>query len=373
MCGNATLGFQGRTPQARERHGGRARAAHVAIALCFPLALGACAERSKPPAGDVATQDPRATPAPAAAAWEVDTIAAGRRFRPAGFSDTLTAWGIERGRLARLSLGSDSIGRTAHEAWDASAAPGVVAWRNERGAWLWRRGAEPERIAGPEPRGEFEGPPDVLLDPEGGAALLSWRAEWSLHHELRTRTGAQHPLEVGVPGYMALAASLFLDSTAILFGGAATGPRGGEPEYRESGWRRDLFRYALQTGRLERVTDVPDGTFLHIAGRYRGYVLVAEHGPAGARGFWLYDPATWRRGPIPLPPGRAHGHGRVISVLAEPRAGDPPELLLVADDTLRLGTAADPDAPPAASADGRTLLARVTTPAGARLLRIRAP
>ena len=371
MCDRATIGFQGRTPEAMEGSGGRARAALGALPALAALLLG-CAPGHDASTGDIEADSLPASAIAATPAWHIDTLAAVSRLRPAGLSDLRTLWGIEGGRLARLHLDSGAT-TFQHPAWDVSVAADVVGWSNESGTWIWRSGSEPVRVAGAEPVGEFDGPPALLFAPDGHAAVLSWRAEWALHHELLGADGGRRTLDVRMPGYMAHEALLWLDSTRVLFSAIATGPVAGQPEYRESGWRGDLAVLDLQRGVFRRVTAVAVGNFLRSAGEHNGAVLVAEFQGSTVRGYWRYDPGSWERTPIALPAGRAFARGPLAIVLATVGTDRIEALLPAGDSLIRLGPVDEPGAEPAFSPDGTTAVIRIDGPDGARLIRIRSP
>jgi hypothetical protein len=198
--------------------------------------------------------------------------------------------------------------------------------------------------------------------------LLSWTAEWDLHHELRREDGRLVVLDTNLPGYMLDAPALWLDSTRVLFTVVATGPRGGEPEYRESGWRGDLALLELHRSRgspadsapdsFRRVTDVPDGQFLRPTGLLNGQVLCADG--------TLIDPRLWRVTAIDLPPGIAYGAGSTVVVAGDSvllgaarSGGRAPGATTSTFKWQRLGASEEPPEPPAISADGRLVAVRV--------------
>lgn len=294
-------------------------------------------------------------------------------FRPVAFQDSATLWGILRGRLARLELPAGRAEARPHSAWSLAAAPGVVSWRNETGTWGEREGDAPRRLAPTELMPGYEGPPDALWSPDGRRAVLTWSAEWDGHHELLGEDGERSTLATFEEGYMLDFPALWLDDRRVLFTMVAKAPRGGEPEYRESGWRGDLAVLDLANEEFRRVTDTPDSTWLRPTGLLGGRVLVREDGPRGLGRFWLYDPGDWTREPIDLPPARAAAAGDAVVTLEPADAGgDAWEVRLRAGGrTTELGRAADPDLLPAISRDGRSIALRVVRDGRPTLLLIR--
>jgi hypothetical protein len=220
---------------------------------------------------------------------------------------------------------------------------------------MLRDGGKAVRLAGLEadPETAFEGPPTVLWSPDGSRALLAWRGEWDARYRLLERDGSTRKLETAIPGYFGNDAVLWLDSARVLFHIVAMGPIGGEPAYREGGWRGALAVLDLHTGAYSLGASTPDSTALKVAGRYLNDVLVTEWGSQGVRGHWLYDPRTWQRRLASLPRGRAYSSpaGAVVIVLSGV-ADSVNAVLVTASDTLHLGRVSQ-DAQPAFSPSGR--------------------
>lgn len=313
-----------------------------------------------------------------AGTWEVRTLnAAPARFRPGGWSSETVLWGTLGGRVASVDVGTGEVRALRAEAWSVAAARGVVSWRNAEGTWVLRDGDEPVRVAAGEHPSGFEGPPGLVWSPDGERAVLVWGAEWDSRHQVLERDGTIRDLETVLSGYFLNDAALWLDSGRVLFRTVAMGPLGGEPEYRESGWRGDLAVLALGTGDYRLVTQVPDHTYLRVGGLVPGGVLVTAWTAAGARpgyadgGHDVFEPETWEGDPVPLPAGRAFGSAAgAIIVLMEPASGAEPAdvveaVLIAASDTVSLGLVAldaEPVFSPAGrraalrTADGRLLL-----------------
>jgi hypothetical protein len=343
----------------------------ISTAVLAAVALGGCspADTDAPPVEAASTVPSAALvsaePRGPAATWEVRTLnAAPARFRPGGWSSETMLWGTLGGRVASVDVGTGEVRALRAEAWSVAAARGVVSWRNAEGTWVLRDGAAPVRVAAGEHPSGFEGPPGLIWSLDGQRAVLVWGAEWDSRHQVLERDGTIRDLETVLPGYFLNDAVLWLDSGRVLFRTVAMGPVGGEPEYRESGWRGDLAVLALATGDYHLVTQVPDHTYLHVGGLVPGGVLVTTWTSAGARsgyaggGHDIYEPDTWGGDPVPLPAGRAFGSaaGAIIVVL-EPAAGVEPSdvveaMLIAAGDTVFLGMVAM-DAEPVFSPAGR--------------------
>jgi hypothetical protein len=298
-----------------------------------------------------------ATPATPAqtGTWHVRPLAAAPpRFRPGAWSEEDVLWGLVAGRLTRLDVRSGETRTMSETAWWMRGASNAVAWQNEAGTWLRRGNGAPVRLAGPDGDPERAGDgPSVLLAPDGHRAILGWHHEWDALHDLLETDGSRTRLETKIRGYFLNSAVLWLDSTRVLFQTVANGPVGGEPTYRESGWRGDLAVFDLRTNAYSRVTSVPDSIYLRVAGRYLNGVLVTEWSTTGVRGHWLYDTATWERRPLPVPGGRAFASAAgAVVVLIDPQ-GDSTEAVLVGGrDTIPIGRVAR-DGEPAFSPSGR--------------------
>jgi hypothetical protein len=323
--------------------GGNAR---IALAITILLAT-ACAE----PRGDsavasdtVAARDSlTATNAPALA-WRVRPLEnAPARFRPGGWSDQHLLWGILRGQPARLDVESGAVRTIPANAWSLHTAQNVASWRNEAGTWLVRGDGAPVRIAGPEPDSAtgFDGPPTILWSEDGARGLLGWHGEGGSRYEVLEQNGDRSRVATRIAAYSGDTPALWLDARHVLFTTVANGPLAGEPMHRESGWRGDLAVLDLASRAYTRVTQVPDGTFLRVAGLHRAEVLVTEWDASGVRAHWLYDPQTWQRRSTTLPKGRAFSaRGGAIIVLLDGTGDSTSAVLVAARDTLQLGRVA---------------------------------
>ena len=342
------------------------------------LATGCIADAPERPttAPPVDDAPPAASPATSPPGQPVLAWLDAPTFRPVVFADTGALWGIARGRLARLRPADGRLEAQPYAAWSVAGGPGVVSWRNETGTWGMRAGDFPRRLAPTELMPGYDGPPDALWSPDGTRAMLSWQAEWDAHHELLEADGSRRAVANTVEGYMLDHAALWLDERRVLFEIVASGPKGGEPEYRESGWRGDFAVLDLESGEYRRVTDVADGTFLRAAGRLDRKVLARAHGSGGAIEHWLYDPVDWSRTPRLLPAGRTFAAADVVVGLSPAAGAAAAEdrwnaWLAIGADTTALGAAADPDLAPALSADGRRIALRILRDGRPTLLLIR--
>jgi hypothetical protein len=287
--------------------------------------------------------------------WHVRRLAfAPARFRPGGWSDEHVLWGLVRGQVTRLDTRNGETRTLPATAWWIQAAPNVVTWQSETGTWLLRDGGAQVRLAGPgaDPEGRGDGP-RVLLSRDGTRALLGWEQEWDVSYDLLERDGSRRRLETRIPGYYLNGAALWLDSTRVLFHTVAMGPVGGEPVYRESGWRGALAVLDLRTGAYALVANVPDFTRLRVAGPHLDGVLVTEWDSSGVRAHWLYDTRTWRRRPTALPKGRAYASpAAAVVVLLDAQADSTDALLIANGETKPIGRVTR-DGEPVFSPSGR--------------------
>ena len=288
--------------------------------------------------------------------WQVHPLTgAPDRFRPGAWTDEVVLWGLVRGRITKLDTRTGAVRTLSQTAWAFFPGLGVVSWTNESGTWMLRDGGKPTRLAhaGVDSVSSFDGPPSVLWSPDGSRALLAWRGEGGVLYRLFGRDGSMRTLQVATPGYYGHDAVLWLDSERVLFHITAKSSLGGDPAYRENGWRGALAVLDLRTGACAPVANTRDSTMLRVAGRYLNDVLVTEWGGGGVRGHWFYDPGTWQRRPAPLPRGRAFSSPAGAVVILLGAVMDSVDAILVtASDTLKLGRVSQ-DAQPAFSPSGR--------------------
>ena len=288
--------------------------------------------------------------------WQVRRLTvAPDRFRPGGWSNEFTLWGLVRGQVTRLDTRTGVVTTIPQNGWSFFTGRGVASWRNEKGTWMLRDRGRPILLAGlePDPESGFDGPPTVLWSPDGSRALLAWRGEWDFRYRLLQRDGSTRKLDVAIPGYFENDAVLWLDSNRVLFRIVANSPTGGEPTYRESGWSGALAVLDLSTGAYGRVASARDSTTLLVAGRYFNDVLVTEWSSGAVLGHWFYDPLSWQRRPALLPIGRAFSSpaGAVV-VLLNASADSANAVLVSGPDTTELGRVSR-DTEPAFSPSGR--------------------
>jgi hypothetical protein len=288
--------------------------------------------------------------------WQVRPLAvAPARFRPGGWSDEFTLWGLVRGRVTKLDTRTGAVSTLPQNGWSFFNGTGVASWRNEKGTWMQRDGRKPILLAGPEPdlQSGFDGPPTVLWSTDGSRALLAWRGEWDFRYRLLERDGSTRKLDVAIPGYFENDAVLWLDSTRVLFRIVANSPTGGEPTYRESGWNGALAVLNVSTGAYGRVASTRDSTALLVAGRHLNDVLVTEWSSGAVLGHWFYDPLSWQRRPALLPRGRAFSSPAGAVVVLLDTSPDSAKAVLVSGfDTTELGRVSR-DTEPAFSPSGR--------------------
>ena len=289
------------------------------------------------------------------ARWRVDTLSnAPARFRPAGWSSENVLWGLVRGRVTRFDTRTAETRTMPSTGWALQTAPNVAVWHNEQGLWVQREGDSLRRIVGPDGKDSTRrgDGPHVLLSPDGLRAMLGWQEEWDTDYDILVADGSRRKIVTRIAGYYLNSAALWLDSTHVLFQTVATGPRGGQPEYRESGWRGDLAVLDLSRGTYERVTSVSDLAHLRVAGWFGDKVLATEWDSTGVKAHWLYDTRAWQRQPIPLPRGRAFGSRAGAAVVLLDVEGDSTDAVLIARDTMPLGRVAR-DAEPYFTPSGR--------------------
>jgi hypothetical protein len=103
---------------------------------------------------------------------------------------------------------------------------------------------------------------------------------------------------------------LWIDDRRILFTVPAIASKDGSTDYRESGWRGDLAVHDLGTHTYEKVTDVPDGVFLTVAGAF-GDTIVAARRSSGENlaTFSLFDMNRWQE----TPSGLTRGSGIAVA------------------------------------------------------------
>jgi hypothetical protein len=192
----------------------------------------------------------------------------------------------------------------AHRSPDKSA----LAWGDASGIWIMRRGGRPRRLLtyASLPQVPVGDPTnEIHWAPNGRRLLTSWRDEGNVTYALvDTLNGALEPIATRLPGYGAPSTVLWIDDRRVLFTVPAITAKDGSTDYRESGWRSDLAIHDLGTHTNEKVTDVPDGVFLTVAGTFGDTIVVGRrHGGEHLATFSLIDTRTWQEKPIGLTRG----------------------------------------------------------------------
>jgi hypothetical protein len=286
--------------------GAVARAACVAPALL----IAACDERQPAVRDTVAAGQATARP-DSQVAWTVRPILnAPRYFVLSDWIDDATLWGLAGENPVDIDARTGSGTAWAVRASGARRSPdrSALAWSDASGIWIMRRGGRPRRLLTyaslPQvPAGDPTN--DVQWAPNGRRLLTSWRDEGNVTYALvDTLNGTLEPMVTRLAGYGAPSAVLWIDDRRILFTAPAIAAKDGSPDYRESGWRSDLTVHDLGTHTYEKVTDVPDGVFLTVAGAF-GDTVVAVRRPGGERlaTFSLFDTPTWTERPTGLTRG----------------------------------------------------------------------
>lgn len=263
--------------------------------------------------------------------WTVRPIPnAPRYFELHGWVTNDTLWGLAGGNPIDIHVRSG-----AGRPWGVRGVSGAVrspdgtalGWADTAGVWTMRRGGRPRRVlsfASLSDRPAGDPPNSVMWSPNGRRLLTWWAEEWTSTYALvDTSNGSMEVLATRLPGYMLPGAELWLDDRRILFTTRATGRKGGEPEYRESGWRGDLAVLDLATHQYTRVTDVPDDVGLGVMAAWGDTVLAlrrTQNEPLAT--FVVFDTQTWRETPSRLPRGTKAAASRDGARIAVFRADD---------------------------------------------------
>lgn len=274
------------------------------------LLAAACDER-QPPIRDSVAAGQAALPRDSQVAWPVrPMLNAPRYFVLSEWVDDATLWGLAGENPVDIDARSGTGTAWAVRASGArrSADRSTLAWGDASGIWIMRRGGRPRRLltyaALPQvPAGDPTN--DIHWAPNGRRLLTSWRDEGNVTYALvDTLNGTLEPIATRLPGYGAPSAALWIDDRRILFTVPAIGSKDGSTDYRESGWRGDLAVHDLGTHTYEKVTDVPDGVFLTVAGAF-GDTIVAARRSSGETlaTFSLFDMNRWQETPSELTRG----------------------------------------------------------------------
>jgi hypothetical protein len=278
------------------------------IAIAFLAA--ACTER-QPEARSSDSAAPTQAPHDSQVSWTIRPIAnAPNYFVLNDWVDDATLWGLAGQNPVDVDARTGAGTAWSVRASGARRSPdrSALAWSDASGIWIMRRGGRPRRLLTyaslPQvPAGDPTN--DVHWAPNGRRLLASWRDEGNVTYALvDTLNGTLEPIATRFPGYGGANALLWLDDRRILFSAAAIAGKDGSTDYRESGWRSDLFVHDVGTHTYEKVTDVPDGVFLSFADAF-GDTLVAVRRSAGENlaTFPFIDTRTWRETPTDLDRG----------------------------------------------------------------------
>lgn len=272
--------------------------------------MAACDER-RPAVRDTTNAAPAATAPDSQVAWTVRPILnTPRYFVLSEWVDDATLWGLAGENPVDIDVRTRAGTAWAVRASGARRSPdrSTLAWGDASGIWIMRRGGRPRRLLTyaslPQvPAGDPTN--DVHWAPNGRRLLTSWRDEGNVTYALvDTLNGTLEPFATRLAGYGAPSAVLWLDDRRILFTAPAIASKDGPTDYRESGWRADLAVHDLGLHTYEKVTDVPDGVFLHVADAFSDTVVVMRRtGGETLATFSLFDTRTWQERPTGLTRG----------------------------------------------------------------------
>jgi hypothetical protein len=244
-------------------------------------------------------------------AWTVRPVLnAPRYFVLSEWVNDATLWGLAGDNPVDIDVRTGAGTAWGVRASGARRSPdrSVLAWGDPSGIWIMRRGGRPRRLLtyASLPRVPAGDPTnDTHWAPNGRRLLTSWRDEGNVTYALvDTLNGTLEPIATRLPGYGAPSAVLWLDDRRILFTAPAIASKDGSTDYRESGWRADLAVHDLGLHTYEKVTDVPDGVFLHAADAFSDTVVaVHRSGGENLATFSLLDTRTWHEAPTGLTRG----------------------------------------------------------------------
>jgi hypothetical protein len=285
-------------------------AAHRAVFVAISLLMAACDER-RPAVPDTTNAAPAATAPDSQVAWTVRPILnAPRYFVLSDWVNDATVWGLAGENPVDVDARTGAGTAWGVRASGARRSPdrSAMAWGDPSGIWIMIRGGRPRRLLtyASLPRVPAGDPTnDIHWAPNGRRLLTSWRDEGNVTYALvDTLNGTLEPIVTRLPGYGAPSAVHWLDDRRIVFTAPAIASKDGSTDYRESGWRADLAVHDLGLHTYEKVTDVPDGVFLHVADAFSDTVVaVRRSGGENLATFSLFDTRTWREGPTGLTRG----------------------------------------------------------------------
>jgi hypothetical protein len=303
----------------------------VLVCCIAAIIASACTEQARDSRRTTDTAPPVVAARDSEVAWSVRPIVnAPRFFVLSEWVNDATLWGLAGDNPVDIDVRTGAGTAWGVRASGARRSPdaSALAWGDASGLWIMRRGGRPRRIL---TYSSISQPPpgdptnDIRWAPNGRRLLTSWRDEGIVTHVLvDTTSGGFESINTRLPGYSEAAAPLWLDDRRILFSTAALAAKDGSAGYRESGWRADIAVHDLGTHSYEKVTDVPDGTFLDIAGELTDTIVVRRRVTGDTLWtFSLFDTRMWQETPTGLPRGSS------ISVTADGlraavlRANDP--------------------------------------------------
>jgi hypothetical protein len=308
------------------------------LTLPFLLALvSACAEEQHPPriARDtIVTQRPQMD---SQVPWTVRPVVnAPRFFALSGWVNDGTLWGLAGDNPVDIDVrtGAGAAWRVRASGAVRSPDHSAIAWGDPTGLWIMRRGGRARRIL---TYASISQPPpgdptnEIRWAPNGRRLLTSWRDEGTVTHVLvDTTSGGFELIDTRLPGYGEAGGPLWLDDRRILFSTAALAAQDGSTGYRESGWRADIAVHDLGTHTYEKVTDVPDGTFLYLEGALADTVVARRRTTGDTLStFSLLDTRAWQEFPTNLPAGSSIAIARDGLRAAVLRSNDPMSEVIV--------------------------------------------
>jgi hypothetical protein len=282
----------------------------LTASVATALFIAACDER-QPAVRDTVTEGQPAVRPDSQVAWTVRPVLnAPRYFVLSDWVNDATVWGLAGENPVDVDARTGAGTAWGVRASGARRSPdrSTLAWGDASGIWIMRRGGRPRRLLtyASLPRVPAGDPTnDIHWAPNGRRLLTSWRDEGTVIYALvDTLNGTLEPIATRLAGYGAPSPVLWLDDRRIVFTTPAIASKDGSTDYRESGWRSDLAVHDLGTHTYERVTDVPDGVFLTIAGAFGDTIVaVRRTGGESLAAFSLVDTRTWQESPSGLTRG----------------------------------------------------------------------
>jgi hypothetical protein len=283
--------------------------------LCGAFALlavaSACTEQPRQPPRATDTQSSAPPARDSQVAWTVRPILnAPNYFVLSDWVDDATLWGLAGENPVDIDsrTGAGTPWRIRAAGARRSPDRSALAWGDASGIWIMHRGGRPRRLLTyaslPQvPAGDPTN--EIHWAPNGRRLLTSWRDEGNVTYALvDTLNGTLEPIATRLTGYGVASAQLWLDDRRIIFSAPANAGKDGSTDYRESGWRSDLMVHDIGTHTYEKVTDVPDGVFLSIAGAFGDTLLVIRRSSGeNLATFPLIETRTWQEAPSGLDRG----------------------------------------------------------------------